>query len=84
MTTIKVPKSLRDRLNAIADERGRGTTLADVLTELIARHEVEKTRARLAYLETVQAAEADEAGMARAARRAENAARVLREREARR
>ncbi|AQZ65504.1 unnamed protein product [[Actinomadura] parvosata subsp. kistnae] len=56
MTTIKVPKNVRDRLIAIADERGRGTTLAAVLTDLLDKHETDKTRDRLAYLEVVAAA----------------------------
>ncbi|MEV0628544.1 MULTISPECIES: hypothetical protein [Nonomuraea] len=82
MTTIKVPKAVRDRLNAIADERGRGTTLAAVLTDLLDQHETEKTRARLAYQEVLAQAEEDTEGMARAERQTERAIQILRAREA--
>lgn len=82
MTTIKVPKVVRDRLNAIADERGRGTTLAAVLTELLDQHETEKTRARLAYQEVLGHAEEDAEAMTQAERRTERAIRILRAREA--
>ncbi|MEW9548154.1 hypothetical protein [Nonomuraea sp. NPDC050783] len=82
MTTIKVPKAVRDRLNAIADERGRGTTLAAVLTDLLDQHETEKTRARLAYHEVLAQAEEDTEAMARAQRQTEQAIRILHAREA--
>ncbi|MGA4989630.1 hypothetical protein [Nonomuraea bangladeshensis] len=80
MTTIKVPKAVRDRLNAIADERGRGTTLAAVLTDLLDQYETEKTRARLAYQEVLAQAEEDAEGMARAGRQTERAIEILRSR----
>ncbi|NJP90099.1 hypothetical protein HCN51_11670 [Nonomuraea sp. FMUSA5-5] len=83
MTTIKVPKNVRDRLIAIADERGRGTTLAAVLTDLLDKHETDKTRDRLAYLEVVAAAEGDVDAMARAQHRADQALDLLRARESR-
>ncbi|MFI7703268.1 hypothetical protein [Nonomuraea sp. NPDC049480] len=82
MTTIKVPKTVRDRLNAIANERGRGTTLAAVLTDLLDQHETEKTRARLAYLEVLAKAEEDAEAMAGAQRQTEKAIQVLQAREA--
>ena len=65
-TTIKVPKALRDRLNAIANQSGRGTTLADVLTDLITSREDAEHRDRMAYLEVVARAEEDPGAMARA------------------
>ncbi|WP_188189957.1 hypothetical protein [Nonomuraea sp. SYSU D8015] len=82
MTTIKVPKTVRDRLNAIANERGRGTTLAAVLTDLLDQHETEKTRARLAYQEVLAKAEEDAEAMARAQRQTEKAIQILQAREA--
>ncbi|MDP4502098.1 hypothetical protein [Nonomuraea turcica] len=81
MTTIKVPKTVRDRLNAIADERGRGTTLAAVLTDLLDQYETNKTQARLAYLEVLAKAEEDAEAMAKAERQTEKAIQILQARE---
>jgi Arc/MetJ-type ribon-helix-helix transcriptional regulator len=71
VTTIKVPKALRDELNALADEGGRGTTLADVIRQLIDARQTERLLNRQAYLEVRAAAEADPDAMQRAHARAE-------------
>ncbi|WP_067140433.1 hypothetical protein [Microtetraspora malaysiensis] len=82
MTSIKVPKNLRDRLNALADERGRGTTLAQVLEGLLEDHETNMYRNRMAYMEVAARAQEDAEGMARAERQAEPMINYLRRREA--
>ncbi|MGI5487817.1 hypothetical protein [Microtetraspora malaysiensis] len=82
MTSIKVPKHLRDRLNALADERGRGTTLAQVLEGLLDDHETNVYRNRMAYMEVAARAQEDAEGMARAQRQADQAISYLGRREA--
>ncbi|GAA2205526.1 hypothetical protein GCM10009850_009840 [Nonomuraea monospora] len=72
-----MPKTVYDRLSAIASERAPGTTLAAVLSDLLDRHEAD----RLAYMEVVAAAE-DAGAMARAQKRANRAVDLLRERAA--
>ncbi|NUP00536.1 MAG: hypothetical protein HOW59_21680 [Nonomuraea sp.] len=65
-TTIKVPKALRDRLHALADEGGRGTTLADVLRELLEEHDSIRTRQLLAFDTLLQRAQADQEAKSKA------------------
>ncbi|WP_327046028.1 hypothetical protein OG320_30875 [Microbispora sp. NBC_01189] len=80
MTTIKVPKPLRDRISAIADERGRGTTLSQVLADLVKRYESDETRARQAAQQVHDEVKADQERMERARARAAQHAAYLSER----
>ena len=59
MTSVKVPKSLRDRLNKLAERAGRGATLADVLRQLLEEHEAGRLRQRLTFEEQLHRAQAD-------------------------
>lgn len=78
MTSIKVPKALRDELNELADRGGRGTTLADVLTQLLEEHKTTRLRQRLAFEELLARAKADPDAVAKADRIAQGAIEHLR------
>ncbi|RBQ21430.1 hypothetical protein DP939_01565 [Spongiactinospora rosea] len=80
MTTIKVPKALRDRLSALADEHGRGTTLADALTRLLDEHEATQVRRRMAFEEILTASQADPEAVAKGTRMAARAIEYLQRR----
>lgn len=81
-TTIKVPKSLRDELNALADAGGRGTTLADVLAQLLEEHRAKATRERNAAEALFAKAAADPDAVAKADRIAKRAVEFLQSRKA--
>ncbi|PRX46898.1 hypothetical protein B0I32_14317 [Nonomuraea fuscirosea] len=49
MTMIEVPTALRAKLDALIAEGGRGTTLADVLQQLLDEHDSIRTRQMLAF-----------------------------------
>ncbi|MEW9530570.1 hypothetical protein [Microbispora sp. NPDC049125] len=66
VTTIKVHRSTRDRLSAIADTFGRGTTLDQVLNDLVKRYETDEVRARQAAEQLHAEVRADSALMNRA------------------
>ncbi|MEU8177613.1 hypothetical protein AB0C14_32470 [Microbispora hainanensis] len=78
MTSIKVPKALRDELNELANQGGRGTTLADVLTQLLEEHKTTRLRQRLAFEELLARAKADPDAVAKAGRIAHGAIEHLR------
>ena len=78
MTSIKVPKAIRDELNELADQGGRGTTLADVLSQLLEEHKTLRLRQRLAFEELLARAKADPHAVAKAERIAQGAIEHLR------
>ncbi|MFG1615987.1 hypothetical protein ACGFI3_24765 [Nonomuraea wenchangensis] len=80
MTTIKVPKALRDKLNVLADEGGRGTTLADVLQQLLEEHHSIRTRQLIAFDTLLQRAQADQEATAKAERAVQRALTFLQRR----
>ncbi|MDX3109789.1 hypothetical protein ACIBO5_00620 [Nonomuraea angiospora] len=82
MTSVKVPKGLRDQLNRLAERGGRGTTLADVLRQLLEEHEAGRLRRRLAFEEQLHRAQADPDASARGRRIAKDAAAYLKHRQA--
>ncbi|MGP4102233.1 hypothetical protein [Nonomuraea sp. KM90] len=68
MTTIEVPAALRAKLDALIAEGGRGTTVADVLHQLLDEHDSIRTRQKLAFDAQLQRAQADPDAAARADR----------------
>ncbi|MEV0169076.1 hypothetical protein [Nonomuraea fuscirosea] len=49
MTMIEVPTALRVKLDALIAEGSRGTTVADVLQQLLDEHDSIRTRQKLAF-----------------------------------
>lgn len=82
MTSVKVPKSLRDQLSSLAIRSGRGTTLADVLKQLLEEHEAGRLRRKLAFEEQLHQAQADPDASARGRRIAKDAVAYLKHRQA--
>jgi Arc/MetJ-type ribon-helix-helix transcriptional regulator len=73
MTTIEVPTALRDKLNALVHESGRGTTVADVLRQLLDEHHNIRTRQTLAFDALLERAQADPDAAAKADRTVQRA-----------